>query len=91
MGVIEHQHTTDPEFRSESKGGPGSYWALWALLLLLFIYALSIGPAAKLHKVSPPARPAIEAVYYPIVALSKDNETVANALNWHVEKIWGVR
>jgi hypothetical protein len=85
---VDQNNEAPPE---RTHGAGGVYWLVWAPFLLLVVYPLSIGPAARLHKACPPARPAIEAAYYPLVALGKDNEKIASSLNWYVMKIWGVK
>ncbi len=63
---------------------------VWALILLLVIYPLSIGPAALAHKAWPAARPAIEALYKPVTALIALSPPVQGFFMWYVQTIWRV-
>ena len=65
-------------------------WLLWFLLFLFVVYPLSLGPAARLHQKFPKARPAIEAVYQPLVALMEHSPTARAACMWYLSRIWKV-
>jgi hypothetical protein len=82
----EPRDVPEPQ-RDQTRGG-GPSWLLWIVLLLLVVYPLSLGPAAKLHLAHPAARPAIEGVYKPLTTLIDFNPHVRDFFVWYVEKVW---
>jgi hypothetical protein len=56
--------------------------------MLLLLYVLSIGPAAKLYFAWRPAQPAIETIYGPILATCGPWKPLDTALNWYIWTLW---
>jgi hypothetical protein len=77
-----------PEPGTDSAHGGSSLWFVWAFFLLVVIYPLSIGPAAKIHRKHPAARPAIETAYKPVTTLMEHSTHVRDFFVWYAEKIW---
>lgn len=59
----------------------------WAVVILLVIYPLSIGPMAKLIPNPPPS---LRATYAPIAFLVDHFKPVRSFYDWYA-KVWGVR
>jgi len=63
----------------------------WGTLALLAVYALSVGPVAKIFGNSPPPalQPAIHFVYAPLGYLNNNVKFVHAFYDWYA-KLWGV-
>jgi len=66
-------------------------WLALGLPLGLVIYCLSIGPAARLHRNTPAARPAIEAFYKPLTALIQNCRPASKFFEWYIIVVWKVK
>ncbi len=67
----------------------GTLW-LVILIVLLVVYPLSLGPAAKIHKRYPATRRAIETLYWPIASLARHSDTVSRFYEWYLTKVWSL-
>ena len=71
-----------------SHRGPGFHLAVWIALSVLFLYPLSVCPAAKVFGNSPP--PAVKILYAPLGYLYQKVPVVHAFYQWYA-KVWGVR
>jgi len=85
----EHASLPQPDAPPE-RGGSGAISLLWLSFLLLVAYPLSIGPAARLHRSTPAARPAIETFYKPLELLIRSSPPIEKAFEWYVTVVWRV-
>jgi len=80
---IKSTEAHDSEAAQEKSG---SAWLIWTVIVLLFAYPLSIGPAARHYGNSPPA--AVRAFYMPLGIAYDRNKGVRQALDWYAG-LWG--
>jgi hypothetical protein len=88
--VQEIAVTPNPKPTPVPPNGGSSGWLLWVLVFIFVAYPLGIGPAAKLHRCCPRARPAIETVYKPLVVLMEHCYPVRDSMLWYLSKVWKV-
>jgi hypothetical protein len=67
----------------------GSLWLVWAVVGLLLIYPLSIGPVAKFYQ-GRPAPTGVQMFYWPIAALCMRSPAALTVLDWYIH-LWGVK
>jgi hypothetical protein len=79
-----------PEPQTTSTRGGGGLWLLAGFVLLLVIYPLSIGPAARIHQKYPAAAPAIEAIYTPVTVLADHSPRLQIFVLWYITNVWGL-
>jgi len=82
----------DEDQADQAGGGSGIGLRLgWSLPVLLLAYCLGIGPAARLHRSTPAARPAIEAFYKPLTILIDHCRPIRGFFEWYVAAVWKVK
>jgi hypothetical protein len=85
----DQPQTTSVEPTESRHGGVG-LWLLW-LPVVLVIYVLSVGPAAKyvdfLYGPPTPPRKALRAIYSPLAFLCQEIPTVSWYINWYIS-LW---
>ncbi len=98
LAIYHHRIQGQPVLPGGAEAGPQeapragmSHLWLWTLFIIFFVYPLSIGPAARLHQACPGARPALEAVYAPLIALASNSATLSKALEWYIANVWRTR
>src|ERR1043166_2400597 len=77
-----------PEEQVRPDRGGSALWFVWALLLLLVIYPLSIGPAAWAIVKIPASAPPLRVVYRPIAYFTSHYPRCETALRWYLNKVW---
>jgi hypothetical protein len=87
-------HSPEPKPNPpEPQPGQG-YRGLWTwpnrFAYFLLIYLLATGPAAQFEMRFPSSKPAVEAVYAPLIILSQRCKPLQNALLWYLTVIWRV-
>lgn len=75
-----------PKQRESSQANRASL-LLW-MSILLVLYLLGIGPAARVHLKYPAARPALEVLYAPVVFACNRSPAISNAVLWYLTTIW---
>jgi hypothetical protein len=83
-------HDERPEPSSANRASFG--WVLWVCFVLLVVYPLSIGPAARLYEATsnPTLRNSIYGVYTPIILLCDACDPVEEFFEWYLEVVWDV-
>ena len=74
--------------RDEKRGGAGCAIAGAALLLLLMLYVLGIGPAALIAKNYPATDVWLQMLYFPLLTIGWACKPFGGLIEWYVE-LWG--
>jgi hypothetical protein len=64
---------------------------VWTFIVVILVYVLGLGPAVRLHRSKPAARPVIEWVYAPLVQLCKHSPKASRIVESYLEKVWHVK
>ena len=64
---------------------------LLAIVILLSVYVLSIGPAYKLYRKGTLSDTAFNVVYGPLMKLSAVSPLFNRSVQWYLREVWGVR
>jgi hypothetical protein len=90
----EQPETPNPEAAPEPHRHLGLSWLVWPLVLLA-LYVLSVGPAAKIYvsyelgTKHPRTAKALDTIYEPMVRLAQGYPPANRRLVWYLE-VWGV-
>ncbi len=88
-----HEPAEARESRQKQVDGPGGHdgsWLLWVAFAIV-VYLLGLGPAVKLHRAVPKARPMIEAAYFWVEPLTRSSPRFNAVAEWYVFKVWRVK
>ena len=77
-----------PEQQVHPDRGGSTLWFVWAFLLLLVIYPLSIGPAAWAIVKIPASAPPLRVLYRPIAYFTNHFPRCETGLRWYLNKVW---
>jgi hypothetical protein len=73
----------------QTRGAGGLFrWALWTLILGVFIYPLSAGPALALFNRGVIGGRTIDIIYAPLRTLAEHSQIARSFLDWYLIEIW---
>jgi hypothetical protein len=86
--VVEEREKQSGE---EARHGGGVLRWVWVCGLVLVLYVLSAGPAAKLIEKGVIKAESVEPVYLPLGLLGSRYRAVGLSLQWYIADVWGVK